>query len=288
MGDVPGTVELPAVGFVGLGGLGQRMAARLLDVPRGLTVFDPSIAAAAPLVERGATMASGVGHVAELSDVVCVRVPGDEMTRHVVGELVAAAPGVTVAVHSAIRADTAESLAAEAERAGATVLDAALSGGPVAAEQGRLAFLVGGSGAGVERVRPVLARMGDVVLHLGPAGAGTRTRLAHNLLQYVSLAAAGEASRLAEAAGVDPAALGQVVRHSESVTGGPGSLMWRDTAEPMAEDDPWREVFGRLWAVGARDLHHAVELASELGVDTPLAEVSLRELGGALGLGEPA
>jgi 3-hydroxyisobutyrate dehydrogenase len=288
MGDGPSIAELPAVGFVGLGGVGQRMAARLLDVPAGLTVFDPDLDAAVALVRRGATMASDVGHVAELSGVVCVRVPGDELTRQVVGELVAAAPGVTVLVHSAIRADTAESIALEGVRLGATVLDAALSGGPLAAEQGRLAFLVGGADEDVERVRPVLDRMGDLVLHLGPAGAGTRARLAQNLLHYVSLAAAGEASRLAEAAGIDPATLGHIVRHSESVTGGPGSLMWRDTTEPIAEDDPWREVFGRLWALGARDLHHAVELASTLGVDTPLADVSLRELGGALGVAGPA
>jgi 3-hydroxyisobutyrate dehydrogenase len=276
------------VGFVGLGGMGQRMAMRLLDVPGGLIVFDPDLEAAAPLVGRGATMASSVAHLAELATMVCVRVPGDELTRQVVGELLSAAPVVAVAVHSAVRPDTMASLAADGELRGVTVLDAALSGGQAAAEQGRLAFLLGGSAEGLEVMRPVLGRMGDLVVHCGPAGAGTRARLAHNLLHYVSLAAAGEASRLAEAAGIDPAVLGQVVRHSESVAGGPGSMMWRDTAEPMAEDDPWRSVFARLWAVGARDLHHAVELASLLGVDTPLADVSLRELGSALGLGEPA
>jgi 3-hydroxyisobutyrate dehydrogenase len=279
--------ETASVGFIGLGGMGQRMAVRLLDVPGGLTVFDPDLEAAAPLVERGATMASGVAHLAELSDLVCIRVPGDELTRRVVGEVLAAAP-VAVAVHSAVRPDTVAALAAEAERHGVTLLDAAVSGGHTAAEQGRLAFLLGGSTEGLELMGPVLARMGDLVVHCGDPGAGTRARLAHNLLHYVSLAAAGEASRLAEAAGIDPAVLGQIVRHSESVTGGPGSMMWRDTAEPMAQDDPWRAVFGRLRAIGARDLHHAVELASLLGVDTPLAEVSLRELGPALGLGEPA
>lgn len=282
------SAETTSVGFVGLGGMGQRMATRLLDVPGGLVIFDPDVEAATPLVERGATMASGVAHLAELSDVVCVRVPSDELTRQVVGELLAAAPDITVAVHSAVRPETVVALAAEAELIGATVLDAALSGGPTAAEQGRLAFLLGGSVEGLEAMRPFLARMGELVVHCGAVGAGTRARLAHDLLHYVSVAAAGEASRLAEAAGIDPAVLGQVVRHSESVTGGPGSMMWRDTAEPMAEDDPWRAVFGRLFAVGARDLHHAVELASQLGVDTPLADLSLRELGPALGLGEPA
>jgi 3-hydroxyisobutyrate dehydrogenase len=284
--DDLGSPETVSVGFVGLGRMGQRMATRLLDLPGGLVVFDPDLQAAAPLVERGATMASGVAHLAELADVVCVRVSGDELTGQVVAELLAAVPEVTVAVHSAVRPDTVAALAAEAPL-GATVLDAALSGGPTAAEQGRLAFLLGGSAEGLERIRPVLGRMGDLVVHCGPAGAGTRARLAHNLLHYVALAASGEASRLAEAAGIDPALLGQVVRHSESVTGGPGSLMWRDTAEPMAEDDPWREVFGRLFSVGTRDLHQAVELASLLGVETPLADVSLRELGPALGLGEP-
>jgi 3-hydroxyisobutyrate dehydrogenase-like beta-hydroxyacid dehydrogenase len=288
MVEHPMSADMASVGFVGLGGMGQRMAMRLLDVPGGLVVFDPDVEAATPLVERGATMASGVAHLAELSDVVCVRVPGDELTRQVVGELVGAGPRITVAVHSAVRAETIAALAEEAEPLGATVLDAALSGGPTAAEQGQLAFLLGGSLEGLEAMRPLLGRMGDLVVHCGAAGAGTRARLAQNLVHYVSLAAVGEASRLAEAAGIDPAVLGQVVRHSESVTGGPGAMMWRDTAEPMAEDDPWRAVFARLWAVGARDLHHAVELASELGVETPLAELSLRELLPALGLGEPA
>ncbi len=287
-GSRPGpTSPTMSVGFVGLGEMGRRMAARLLDVPGGLSVFDPDVGAATPLVGRGATMASGVGHLAELADVVCVRVPGEEATRQVVGELAAAGTGVTVLVHSAVRSDTVASLAAEASSLGASVLDAAMSGGPVAAEQGRLAFLVGGPVEGLETVRAVLDRMGDLVVHVGAAGAGTRALLAHNLLHYVSLAAAGEASRLAEAGGIDPSVLGQVVRHSEAVTGGPGSTMWRDTTEPMAADDPWRAVFDRLWAAGERDLHHAVELASRLGVETPLADLSLRELGPALGLVEP-
>jgi 3-hydroxyisobutyrate dehydrogenase-like beta-hydroxyacid dehydrogenase len=55
--------------------MGQRMATRLLDVPAGLVVLDPDVEAATPLVERGATMAPGVAHPAELSDIVCVRAP---------------------------------------------------------------------------------------------------------------------------------------------------------------------------------------------------------------------
>ncbi len=51
--------------------------------------------------------------------------------------------------------------------------------------------------------------------HLGPVGAGTRAKLARNLITFASYGAVGEALRLAEAAGVDLAQLGEVVRHSD-------------------------------------------------------------------------
>ena len=166
------------------------------------------------------------------------------------------------------------------------VLDAAVSGGPAAAEQGRIALLVGGSQDGFAVAQPVLERMGDLVVHLGEAGAGIRGKLARNLVHYVSYAAAGEAARLAEAAGIDPALLGEIVRHSDAVQGGPGAMMWRDTTRPMAADDPWREVFGRVWTLGGTDLDLAIDLATSLGVATPLADVARQELGTALGFSE--
>ena len=73
------------VGFVGLGRMGYPMATRLTDGP--LTVFDTDIAAAGGLIERGATMASSVTHLAELADLILVRVPGEEQVRSVVADI---------------------------------------------------------------------------------------------------------------------------------------------------------------------------------------------------------
>jgi 3-hydroxyisobutyrate dehydrogenase len=272
------------VGFVGLGQNGHPMASRLVDARGGLTVFDLDPSQAADLVVRGARMASSVAHLAELSQLVCVMVRNDQQVTAVVEDLLSAArPDATILIHSTIRPDTVVELSKHAASFGVHLLDAPAAGGPSAAEQGRLAIMVGGPQEQYDAVRPVLERMADLVLHLGGVGSGTRANLARTLLQYVAITAAGEAARLAEAAGINPAVLGHVVRHSDAVGGGAGTVLWRETTAPMSQDDPWRAVYGRVRSRGEKELHLAVELASQLGVETPLADVALRGLGPALG-----
>jgi 3-hydroxyisobutyrate dehydrogenase len=126
--------------------------------------------------------------------------------------------------------------------------------------------------------------MGSKVVHAGGLGAGTRMKLARNLIHFVSFTAVTEAQRLAEAAGLDLVALGEVVRHTDAVTGGPGAIMYRDTTSPIPEGDFWRGVFEHVRALGEKDLALAVALADELGVDVPLAREALPRLGKGLGL----
>ena len=109
-------------------------------------------------------------------------------------------------------------------------------------------------------------------------------KLARNLLHFVSFTAATEAQRLAEAAGLDLAALGEVVRHTDAITGGPGAIMLRKTTEPIAEDDFWYGVFSHVVALGEKDLSYATALAPELGVGVPLTELALEHLASGLGL----
>ena len=125
--------------------------------------------------------------------------------------------------------------------------------------------------------------MGKVV-HCGPIGTGTRFKLARNLMHFVAFTAATEAQRLAEAAGLDLRALGDVVRHTDTITGGPGAIMHRETTAPIAPDDFWFGVFEHVVALGEKDLTFALSLADELGVDTPLARLALDRLAPGLGM----
>jgi 3-hydroxyisobutyrate dehydrogenase-like beta-hydroxyacid dehydrogenase len=274
-----------AVGFIGLGQIGAPMAGHLVDWPEGLFVHDLDANAAAALGERGARVAASTAEVASRAAVISVMVRDDAQVRAVVAEVVpAAAPGTVVAIHSTIRPETAEALGVEALANGVEVVDAPVSGGAIGAHAGTLAVMVGGSESAFERLLEPFGRFATRVVRVGAAGAGTRMKLARNLITFASYAAAGEAQFLAEAAGVDLQALGDVVRHSDQVTGGPGAIMFRTTTAAVGPDDPLRDILVHTRDLGEKDLALAIELGERLGVDLPFARLALERFGPGLGL----
>src|SRR3546814_15387865 len=91
------------------------------------------------------------------------------------------------------------------------------------------------------------------MVHFGPVGAGTRAKLARNLMHFIAYTGATEAQRLAEAAGLDLLKLGQVVRHSDAVTGGAGALMVRPTAAPLSPAHGLYHTFCPTRSLAAQD-----------------------------------
>ena len=273
----------PGYGFIGLGQMGAPMAGHLAGP--GLIVHDARPEAMAPLAEKGARTAGRVADVASAS-VISVMVRDETQVYEVAAELLpAAAPGTVIAVHATIGAGTATALAELARPYGVEIVDAPVSGGFMGATAGTLAVMVGGTDAAFARVKEPFGAWADLVLHVGPVGAGTRTKLARNLLHFVAFTAAAEAQRLAEAAGVSLTKLGRVVRHSDAVTGGPGAIMIRRTTAPLTPEDPLHEVMCHVRSLGEKDLSLALMLADELGVDVPLARLSYERLAAGLGLG---
>lgn len=283
-----------AVGFVGLGDIGRPMALRLAaglrerSVP--LWVYDVRAEPLAELERCGTHVAGGLEELATQADLVCVMVRDDDQVREVVGDLVRAprpegVPPLTVAIHSTVGPGTPAELADLASRHGVRLADAPVSGGAIGAADGTLAILVGGEPEAFAACEQVLALVGSKVVHAGAIGSGTRMKLARNLLHFVSFTAATEAQRLAEAAGLDLVTLGEVVRHTDSVSGGPGAIMHRTTTTAPAEDDFWHGVLSHVVALGEKDLRLAIGLAEELAVDVPLARHALTHL--APGLGVP-
>ncbi|MBO2454952.1 NAD(P)-dependent oxidoreductase [Actinomadura barringtoniae] len=267
-------------GFIGLGQMGAPMAGHLTD----LIVYDTSAEALEPFKGKAA---GSVAEVAREADVVSVMVRDDDQVNAVGAEILASArPGTVLAIHSTIRARTAEDLATRAKPYGIEVVDAPVSGGFMGASAGRLAVMVGGTDEAFARCEESFGAWADLILHMGPVGAGTRTKLARNLLHFVAFTAAAEAQRLAEASGVSLRKLGRVVRHSDAITGGPGSIMIRSTTAPLAEDDALYGILRHAQALGEKDLSLALELADELGVDAPLARMALERFGAGLGFPE--
>jgi 3-hydroxyisobutyrate dehydrogenase-like beta-hydroxyacid dehydrogenase len=268
------------VGFVGLGNIGKPMALRLASDPGlDLLVHDVVPEPVAELVAARASAAASVTEVANV-DVLCVMVRDDDQVRSVALDVLSSGASPVLVVHSTV----APSTPVELEALGLRVLDAPVSGGPVGAADGTLAIMVGGAEAAYAVAEPVLTRMGSKLVHAGPLGAGTRMKLARNLIHFVAFTAVTEAQRLAEVSGLDLVALGEVVRHTDAITGGPGAIMYRDTTAPLATDDFWFGVFDNVRALGEKDLAFAIELAGTLGVDVPLARLAREGLGKGLGL----
>jgi 3-hydroxyisobutyrate dehydrogenase-like beta-hydroxyacid dehydrogenase len=271
--------------MIGLGNIGGAMAERLVDWPGGFTVYDLRAEAMAPFVEKGAYAAASLDEVAERATVISLVVFSDEQVRDVVTALLPkVAAGTVIAIHSTIEVATAPELAALAAARDVHVIDAPVSGGAMGAAEGRLAVMVGGERTAYELAKPVFSTWAALTLHLGPAGAGTRTKLARNLLTYVGYCAAVEAQRLAEAAGIDLGKLAAVVRHSDAITGGPSAIMVRPTTAPIPPDDGLRSIFEHAVDLGEKDLELALALGASLDIELPLTRIARANLATDLGV----
>jgi 3-hydroxyisobutyrate dehydrogenase-like beta-hydroxyacid dehydrogenase len=104
-----------------------------------------------------------------------------------------------VAIHSTVLPETVTWAAAEAAPYGVRIVEACLTGGPVAAAEGRTTFLLGGDPADIAALDPILSACGESVVHAGPLGNGNLLKLCLNLQTYVSRLGMAEAVRLAKA-----------------------------------------------------------------------------------------
>ncbi|BBY02840.1 NAD(P)-dependent oxidoreductase [Mycobacterium seoulense] len=276
--------EYATLGYVGLGNMGAPMATKMTEWPGGVTVYDIRTEAMTPLAEKGAGLADSVADVAA-ADIIHVTVLDDAQVREVVGELAAhAKPGTVIAIHSTISDTTAAELASELKPRGIHVVDAPVSGGAAAAAKGELATMVGADREVYERIKPAFKHWAAVVIHAGEPGAGTRMKLARNMLTFTSYAAACEAMKLAEAAGLDLQALGRVVRHTDALTGGPGAIMVRDDMKDLAPEHFLYQPFMHTRGLGEKDLSLALALGDAVSVDLPLARLAYERLADGLGV----
>lgn len=206
------------VGFIGLGSQGAPMARRIVDSGFPTTLWARRAAALESFADTPARVAGSPAELAAASDLVCLCVVGDsdveELTFGELGVLAGLQSGGVIAVHSTVHPNTCRAIAEKAAAQGVSIIDAPVSGGGPAAGEGRLLVMVGGETEVVERCRAVFESYSDAVIHLGELGSGQTTKLLNNLLFTANVGTAATALTLAEALGVSPARLVDVVARS--------------------------------------------------------------------------
>jgi 3-hydroxyisobutyrate dehydrogenase-like beta-hydroxyacid dehydrogenase len=206
-----GTGSSLRVGFIGLGNLGEPMAAQVARAGFDLTVFDVRPEPIRRLVALAARSAESILTVARSCDVILIAVVDDRQVTDVLvgdggsaGVLHNAQPGSVVVVHSTVHPDTCRELSTIALKNQIDLLDAPVTGGPAGAQTGSLSIMVGGSESALDRCRPVLDAMGSHVSWLGDAGSGQLAKIANNLGLAMTMRAVHEAVAFAETNGISP------------------------------------------------------------------------------------
>lgn len=256
-------------GFLGLGAMGQGMAANLARAGMLTAVWNRTAAKAqAFAAEHGVTVADDAAALARSCELIITCVSAD---RDVLAMMDALAPGLTpgkvVLDTSTVAVETAREAARRVAATGAHFLDAPVSGGTEGARTGQLVMMVGGDAEVLERIRPLLAPMTKAVTHMGATGAGQATKAVNQIMAAGINQAVTEALAFGQAQGLD---MDKVI----SVVGGGAAGNWflshRGPSMTQGVFKPGFKV-----ALHHKDLKICQQMAEQLGVALPVIEMTL-------------
>lgn len=253
------------IGFIGLGLMGKPMARNLHRAGAEMIVHNRSQGVVEQLSAEGMKPASDFADVARRADTVILMLPDTQTVETAItgenGILAGLTPGTLVIDMGTTEATRTRELAVEIENAGGVYVDAPVSGGTIGAENATLSIMAGGSDDAIERARPVLNALGQSVTHVGPIGTGQVAKAANQVIVGLSISAVGEALKLAERAGADPA------RVREALKGGfADSRILEVHGQRMVSGD---FTPGGKCTTQRKDLYQALKLAGEYGLDLP-------------------
>lgn len=266
---MPTTTDRTAVAFLGLGRMGRAMARNVATGPFDLTVWNRTSSVADELADEvGATAARSPGEAAAGADIVVTMLAdGDalvEVYERADGVLSSLRPGA-VAVDMGTSGPLAVTrVRTGVEAVGASMVDAPVSGSTPAAEAASLLIMVGAPEELFARVAPALEAMGKPV-PVGPPGAGAALKLVVNSILYAINQALAEGIALADAAGVSPETVIDIV--AQGAAGAP-IVTYR---KPQYLDPYGAPVMFSL-DLSAKDLDLTLEQAAAAGIRMPQAE----------------
>jgi 3-hydroxyisobutyrate dehydrogenase-like beta-hydroxyacid dehydrogenase len=265
------------IGFIGLGIMGSRMAARLVAAGHVPTVFNRTAGKADALVQAGATEAPSAADAARGADVVITVLSDPAAVREVaVGEggfLPAMRAGALWIDCSTIDPATARGMAAAAAERAVRYLDAPVAGSKVPAEKGELLFVAGGEVNDIAEAAPLFEAMGRATIHAGPVGAGASLKLCNNLLLGAAMLAFAEALAAGKAMGLDQDVLLEALGNSPAA-----APILKLKADKVRNAD-WSPEFPLKHQ--HKDLHLLLQTAYEAGLPLPLAAAAKERYGDA-------
>lgn len=206
------------VTVLGTGAMGAGVAQSLLREGHEVTVWNRTPDRAAPLGERGATVATDPGRAVADAEVVLLTLFDTDAVVDVLEQAAGEAPTDAVWVQSStIGVEGTATVVQLAAKYGVTLVEAMMLGTKAPAEQGKLTMLAAGPADTLDRIDPVLDAMGAKTVRAGDTvGDGTALKLAANAWIASITAATGQSLAVARGLGIDPALFLQAIDGSAS------------------------------------------------------------------------
>ena len=261
---------MTTIAFIGLGNMGNPMAANLVKAGYSVQGFDLVPDNLTVASENGVTVMANAAAAVKEADVAITMLPGGKHVLSVYGDIAPAAKkGALLIDSSTIDVDSARRAHAIAAEHGLLSIDAPVSGGTGGAEAGTLTFMAGGSEAAFAKASPVLEPMAGRVVHCGEGGAGQAAKICNNMILGISMIGVSEAFVLAEKLGLSHQALFDVASTS---SGQCWSLTTYCPVPGPVPNSPANRGYrpGFSAALMLKDLRLAQEAAQSSGALTPL------------------
>ncbi len=251
------------------------MAANLIKAGHTVTVYNRSREKTQPLLDMGASPADNPGAAIAGKTLFMTMLSTPAAVREVSEQMLPVAQSGSLWINcSTIDPATAREMAEQANKCGVHYLDAPVKGSTTPAANATLIFLVGGEEQHIETAAPLFQAMGKEVRHTGPVGTGSALKLVFNQLLAQQMVILGEATRLAEASGINR----QV--WLDQVIGDIVSPPFLSAKAHKFHQQHYAAEFPLCWM--HKDLSLSLQEAELAGVDLPAAKAGLAYYADAL------
>jgi len=251
---------LKTIAFIGLGVMGQLMAANLEAGGFAVQSFD--------LNRKGNRKSAR--DAARGADALITMLPdGDAVQEAVLDALPALKPGAVVIDMSSSEPTGTRALGLALLKNQIGMVDAPVSGARFKAKDATLAIMCGGEKEAFAKVLPVLQKLGNQIFHVGPLGAGHAVKALNNYLGAAGTLAGFEALLIAQAFGLDPVPMLDAINASTGRN---------STTARKIPQDVLTGAFasGFKLALMTKDVGIAAELAQGLKLKTPFLKETLK------------
>ena len=263
--------KIRTIGFIGVGNMGNPMAANLLKGGFDVTVFDARAETAAAFVaQHGGRAAASLAELAAGRDAIVTMLPDDKIVRQVMlgdgGAAAAMKPGAVLVDMGTCDPTGTRSTAEALQKLGLLMVDAPVMGGVVFAKDATLDIMAGGDAALVEQVTPLLREMGRSIVRCGAIGAGHAMKALANYVNACALINAIEALTIGKKFGLDAQMMAEAL-----------VPMCAGRNHPI-EKKVIPQILSHKYATGmalsfiAKDVKIAVDMAHAIDAAVPLGE----------------